>query len=177
MLETKLHYAEKQVDDLLAEKAITRSCISDVTGLLSGITETHDPMISITVKKHLSEMLRPVFAMLHRLEGVSKPMHFPKQGEKADPKIKRMNSPKLQLNLLSSSKNQRRKKTYSMKNPLLMIVKTKSLMKLSSKGGRLTRHRLMNMIASSERQKKKKELKRKLKPFSKAKCCYFQSGP
>nr|KAJ0219876.1 hypothetical protein LSAT_V11C200068720 [Lactuca sativa] len=68
VLETKLHYAQYQVDDLIAKKAVTRSCISDVTGLLSDIIETHDPIISITVKKHLSEMLRLVFAMLHCLE-------------------------------------------------------------------------------------------------------------
>nr|KAJ0188191.1 hypothetical protein LSAT_V11C900483250 [Lactuca sativa] len=68
VLGNKLHYTTKQIDDLLAEKAVMRSCISDVTGLLSDIIETHNPMISITVKKHLAEKLRPVFAMLHHLE-------------------------------------------------------------------------------------------------------------
>ncbi|CAI9299910.1 unnamed protein product [Lactuca saligna] len=73
VLETKLQYAHKRVDDLIAEKAVTRSCIYDVTGLLYDIIETRNLMISITVKKHLADKLRPVFAMLHRLEGVSQP--------------------------------------------------------------------------------------------------------
>nr|KAJ0202079.1 hypothetical protein LSAT_V11C600329050 [Lactuca sativa] len=43
VLETKLQYTQKQVDDLLAEKAVTQSCIPDVNGLLSDIIETRDP--------------------------------------------------------------------------------------------------------------------------------------
>ncbi|CAI9278325.1 unnamed protein product [Lactuca saligna] len=81
VLETKLQYTHKQVDDLIAEKAVTCSCISDVTELLSDIIETHDLMTSITLKKHLADKLRPMFAMLHHLEGVSQPMFFfSKQG-------------------------------------------------------------------------------------------------
>ncbi|CAH1420789.1 unnamed protein product [Lactuca virosa] len=57
-----------------------RSFITNVTGLLSDIIETRDPVISLNVKKHLSEKLSSVFAMLHRLEGVSKPVSFSKQG-------------------------------------------------------------------------------------------------
>nr|KAJ0216474.1 hypothetical protein LSAT_V11C300130030 [Lactuca sativa] len=76
VLETKLHYTQKQVDDLLAEKAVTRSCISDVNRLLS-----------ITVRKHLLEKLRPVFAMFHRSEGVLTPMSFPKQGGEGSSKV------------------------------------------------------------------------------------------
>ncbi|CAI9302398.1 unnamed protein product [Lactuca saligna] len=51
VLETQLHYTEKQVDDLQSEKAVTRSCISNVTGLLSNIIETREPMNSITGEK------------------------------------------------------------------------------------------------------------------------------
>nr|KAJ0186805.1 hypothetical protein LSAT_V11C900484900 [Lactuca sativa] len=50
-----------------------------------------------------------------------------------------------------------------------MIVKTKSMTKLSLKGGRLARQRLMNMLASSERLKRKKELRRKLRTWSASK--------
>ncbi|CAH1444057.1 unnamed protein product [Lactuca virosa] len=71
LLSTKLEALEKQVKDLLSERAVMRSCITDVTGLLSNIIETRDSMITITMRKHLQENLKPVFAMLHRLEGVS----------------------------------------------------------------------------------------------------------
>ena len=49
VLDTKIQHAQQKVDDLLAEKAVTRSWISDINGLLSDIIETRDPMISITV--------------------------------------------------------------------------------------------------------------------------------
>ncbi|CAH1450550.1 unnamed protein product [Lactuca virosa] len=57
-----------------------RSCITDVTGMLWDIIETRDSMITITMRKHLAEKLRPVFAMLHCLEGVSDQTFNLKQG-------------------------------------------------------------------------------------------------
>nr|KAJ0209074.1 hypothetical protein LSAT_V11C400212250 [Lactuca sativa] len=76
VLETNLCYTEKQVDDLLSERAVIRSCISDVTKMLFDIIEACDPRISITIKNNLLEKLRPVFAMLHRLEGFLKSGSF-----------------------------------------------------------------------------------------------------
>nr|KAJ0198132.1 hypothetical protein LSAT_V11C700377460 [Lactuca sativa] len=49
VLETKVHYTQTKVDDLLVENAVMRNCISDINGLLSDIIETRDPMISITI--------------------------------------------------------------------------------------------------------------------------------
>nr|KAJ0209922.1 hypothetical protein LSAT_V11C400209070 [Lactuca sativa] len=69
VLETKLHYTQQKVDDLLAEKEVTRSCIYDINRLVSDIIETRDPMISITVGKHLLEKLRPVFAIFSPFGG------------------------------------------------------------------------------------------------------------
>ncbi|CAI9280389.1 unnamed protein product [Lactuca saligna] len=74
----KLENAEKKVKDLLSERAVIRSCISDVTSLLSDIIKTRALMITITVRKHLAEKLRHVFDMLHRLEGVSPQNSNPK---------------------------------------------------------------------------------------------------
>lgn len=67
VLDIKVQQFEKQVKDLLAERAVVRSFITDVTGFISNIIETRDSMISITVRKHLAEKLSPVFTMLHRL--------------------------------------------------------------------------------------------------------------
>ncbi|CAH1449006.1 unnamed protein product [Lactuca virosa] len=80
LLSTKIEASEKQVNDLLSERAVMRSCITDVTGLLSDIIETRDSMITITIHKHLQEKLKTVFAMLHRLEGVSDQSLNLKQG-------------------------------------------------------------------------------------------------
>ncbi|CAH1453591.1 unnamed protein product [Lactuca virosa] len=56
------------------------SYITDVTGMLSDIIETRDSIITITMRKYLAEKFRPVFAMLHHLEGVSNQSFNPKQG-------------------------------------------------------------------------------------------------
>ncbi|CAI9259665.1 unnamed protein product [Lactuca saligna] len=109
VLETKIQYDEKQVDDFLAEKALTHICISNVTRLLSDITKTRDPMISITVKKHLSEMLRLVFATLHHLEGVSKPVSFHKQGGEGSSKVQTNEPPKSPIKPLVIKKEPKRK--------------------------------------------------------------------
>ncbi|CAI9280707.1 unnamed protein product [Lactuca saligna] len=71
VLDTKLQQSDKRVHDLLSKKEAVRTCITDVTSLLSDIIETRDSMISITLHKHLAEKLNPVFAMLYRLQGVS----------------------------------------------------------------------------------------------------------
>ncbi|CAI9302669.1 unnamed protein product [Lactuca saligna] len=57
-----------------------RSCISDVTSMLLDIIDTRDSMISITMRKHLQEKLKPIFSMLHHLEGVSDQAFNPNQG-------------------------------------------------------------------------------------------------
>ena len=82
VLTVKLDNAAKQINELLSEKAIMKSCITDVNALLSDIIETHDLMITITIKRHLSEKIRPVFTMLNRVEGVSESSLILKQGEK-----------------------------------------------------------------------------------------------
>ncbi|CAI9290321.1 unnamed protein product [Lactuca saligna] len=107
VLTVKLENAEKRVNDLLSEKAAMKSCIADVNGLLSDIIKARDSMIIITVKKCLSENLRPVYAIIHRLEGVPESSSIPKQrgegvtqSKKEDPKpsakptVKSENEPK-----------------------------------------------------------------------------------
>ncbi|CAI9299729.1 unnamed protein product [Lactuca saligna] len=79
VLIVNLEHVEKDIQDLIAEKAIMKSCISDVNGFISDIIKTKDPMITITVLKHLAEKLRPMFAMLLHLEGIPEPSVIPKQ--------------------------------------------------------------------------------------------------
>ncbi|CAI9264617.1 unnamed protein product [Lactuca saligna] len=75
----KIEKANLKVKDLLSERAVMRSCISDVTSLLLDIIESRDSMISIIVRKHLADKLTVVFAMLHRLQGVSPQSSHQKQ--------------------------------------------------------------------------------------------------
>ncbi|CAI9294289.1 unnamed protein product [Lactuca saligna] len=62
----KLENTDKQVNDLLSEKSAMKSYITDVPSMHSDIIETRDS--TVTIRKHLAEKLRHVFAMLHRLE-------------------------------------------------------------------------------------------------------------
>lgn len=95
VLDIKLQQFEKQVKDLLSERAIVRSFITYVTGFISNIIETRDSMISITVCKHLAERLSPVFTMLHRLQGISPQLSDQKQGGEVGSKVE---TPKVHVN-------------------------------------------------------------------------------
>ncbi|CAI9267848.1 unnamed protein product [Lactuca saligna] len=119
--------------------------IADVTGMVLDIIETRDSMITITVKKHLAEKLGPIFAMLHRLEGVPKSSSIPNKGEKVCHNPRRK-TPNLQSSTLSKENlSLKEKKNFSVKNPLLTTAKTKSLMKTSSKEESHERLKWMNI--------------------------------
>lgn len=79
VLQFKLENAEKRVTGLLSKKAVMKSCIAHVNTMHSDIIQARDSMIIITVKKHLSEKLRPIFAMLHIFEGVAESCSILKQ--------------------------------------------------------------------------------------------------
>ncbi|CAI9280548.1 unnamed protein product [Lactuca saligna] len=87
VLTVKLKNAEKQVNDLLSEKVTMKTCIAEIIGMLLDIIETRDLMITIMVKKHLAEKLSPVFAMLHRLEGVPESSFILKQAGEGKEKL------------------------------------------------------------------------------------------
>ncbi|CAI9293820.1 unnamed protein product [Lactuca saligna] len=97
-LSVKLEQFEKQVQDLLLEKAVIKSCITDVTVFLSYLIEARDLIIPITMRKYLSENIRPTFTILHRLEGVPESSSILKKvgdqiqptSEKPKPAVKRM---------------------------------------------------------------------------------------
>ncbi|CAI9293790.1 unnamed protein product [Lactuca saligna] len=94
VLTINLEHVEKQVNDMIIERAVMKICISDITGLLSDIIETRDSTITISIRKHLHEKLRPVFAMLHKLEGVSDQCYVPKQGGEGGLVVSRKEEPK-----------------------------------------------------------------------------------
>ena len=80
---------EKLHEDLAIENAIMDKIVVKTekvkvltvkTKVLTNIIETRDSLITITVKKHLAEKRRPLFAMLKRIEGVSDSRSLLKQG-------------------------------------------------------------------------------------------------
>ena len=101
VLSIKLTHANKHFDNLLSEKAGMKSCIADVNAYLNNFIKTHDSLITIYVGKHLVDKLRPVFAMLNRLDGVSEFNTLPKQG--GDTEKPSTKNPRNQLVLLMNT--------------------------------------------------------------------------
>ncbi|CAI9294471.1 unnamed protein product [Lactuca saligna] len=61
---------------------MVKSVVTDVNQFLQTLIETHDSMLTISVRQHCADKLRPVFSMLDRIEGVLASSTLPKQGEK-----------------------------------------------------------------------------------------------
>ncbi|CAI9299760.1 unnamed protein product [Lactuca saligna] len=113
VLTVKPEIFEKQVNELLSEKAAMKSYIVDVTGMLSDIIENHDSIIMIMVKMPLAEKLRPIFAMLHRLEGVLESSSILKQGGEGVPLSKKEDpKPSAKHTVKSKSEPKGKRKTF-----------------------------------------------------------------
>lgn len=96
VLSVKLNYANLYLDDLESEKIVLKSCVLEVNEYLHHILDTRDSLLTVVVRQHLADKLKPIFAMLNRIEGVSECDVLPKQGE-----IIKNNSRKRRVNLLN----------------------------------------------------------------------------
>lgn len=76
----QLSQANNEVNHLRSEKVVVKSCVSDIHAILSNVPEAHDPILTISVRHHLANKLRPALGMLSRIEGVSETVVPPKQG-------------------------------------------------------------------------------------------------
>nr|KAJ0221051.1 hypothetical protein LSAT_V11C200068880 [Lactuca sativa] len=85
-LETKLALctATAELNDLKSEREVIRSSTPEVHSILLHLIKAHDPIITITIRRHLADKLRPALDILSRIEGVPVTGVQPKQGgEKA----------------------------------------------------------------------------------------------
>ncbi|CAI9269809.1 unnamed protein product [Lactuca saligna] len=79
----KLRTATTEVNDLKSEREVIRSSAADVHSILLHLLEAHDPIITITIRRHLADKLKPALDILSRIEGVPVSGVQPKQwGEK-----------------------------------------------------------------------------------------------
>ena len=163
---------------MLTDKTITKSCISDITSFLSDVIETRDTMITISIRKHLNEKLRPVFAMLHKLQGVLDQTFVPKQGGGGGSTVMtRKEGPKAPTKLVVKQEPKGKENCLKM-SPSLTIVKMKrSDMKMSSKDERFAMPNWIRTTESSVRLMKNKGLIKKLRPHFREESFYFPSGP
>lgn len=79
VLNVKLSYANKQIDELKSEKVVIKSCVSDVNVDLYNLIETCESLLAVYVRQHLVEKLKPIFSMLDKIQGVPE-SSIPKQG-------------------------------------------------------------------------------------------------
>lgn len=79
VLAAKLAQENKEIKELKSEQVFIKS-VGDVNALLSNILDAHNPILSISIRRHLADKFRPALAMLNQIEGVSKSSDLPKQG-------------------------------------------------------------------------------------------------
>nr|KAJ0184979.1 hypothetical protein LSAT_V11C900506550 [Lactuca sativa] len=77
----KLRTANVVINDLKSEREVIRSFAVDVHSILLHLIEAHDPIITITVRCHLADKLRPTLDTLSRIESVPVTGVLPKQGQ------------------------------------------------------------------------------------------------
>nr|KAJ0220199.1 hypothetical protein LSAT_V11C200056640 [Lactuca sativa] len=70
MQNLKPRTATTELNDLNSEKEVVRSLVADVHSILLHLVEAHDPIITITTRRHLADKLRPTLDILSRIEGV-----------------------------------------------------------------------------------------------------------
>lgn len=63
-----------------SKNIVIKSCVSEVNHNLQRLVETHDSFLSVSVRQHLADKLKPLFSMLNKIEGVSKSDALLKQG-------------------------------------------------------------------------------------------------
>lgn len=72
VLSHKLNYVNKHLDDLESEKAVIKTCVSEINQYMNHMVETRDSILTIVVLQHLTENLKPIFDMWNRIECVSR---------------------------------------------------------------------------------------------------------
>ncbi|XP_023756113.1 uncharacterized protein LOC111904595 [Lactuca sativa] len=77
---------DRQINDLKSEREVIQSSTADVHSILLHLTEASDPLITITVRRHLAAKLRPTLDVLSHTEGVSVTGVQPKQGGEKESK-------------------------------------------------------------------------------------------
>nr|KAJ0205612.1 hypothetical protein LSAT_V11C500229060 [Lactuca sativa] len=79
-LSLELSQANMEIESLRAEDTVLKSCVNDVHSLTSNLLEAHDSVLTISVRRHLTDKLLPALEMLSRIRGVTEPIDTPQQG-------------------------------------------------------------------------------------------------
>ena len=76
----KQSHANKEIKEIKSKRVVIKSIVRDVNALISNILGIHDPILRISIRRHLAENFHPALAMLNQIKGVSKSHDLAKQG-------------------------------------------------------------------------------------------------
>lgn len=58
----KLSQANQQIKELKFKKAVIKSCVADINADFHGLIETCDSLLTVSVRQHLVEKLKPIYS-------------------------------------------------------------------------------------------------------------------
>ncbi|CAI9290795.1 unnamed protein product [Lactuca saligna] len=113
MQNLRLRTATNELNDFKCEREVIRSSVGDVHSILFHLLDAHDPILTISIRRHLPDKLRPALDILSRIEGVSVTDVQPKEGgdkAKSQPPPEPKSTAKPKVNEASDSKRDKKKK-------------------------------------------------------------------
>ena len=78
-----LAHAQKEIASLKTKQTVLKSCAGDIISILRNLVNAHDPVLTLTIRNHLTAKLLPAIQMLSQIQGVTEPVVDPQQGEEA----------------------------------------------------------------------------------------------
>ncbi|KAL7605732.1 hypothetical protein Lser_V15G20073 [Lactuca serriola] len=82
----QLSQVNNEVNQIHSERVVVKSCVSDVHIILSNVLEAHDPILTLSVQRHIADKFCHALGFLSRIEGVLETTVPPKQGSHPEPK-------------------------------------------------------------------------------------------
>ncbi|KAL7612051.1 hypothetical protein Lser_V15G04885 [Lactuca serriola] len=76
----QLAQAQQEITLLQTQRAVLQSCTGDVKNMLTGVLDSHDPFLTLTIRQHLQAKLLPAITILSEMKGVSEKLVLPRQG-------------------------------------------------------------------------------------------------
>nr|KAJ0195502.1 hypothetical protein LSAT_V11C700372310 [Lactuca sativa] len=88
-LHTKVDTRLTQLEaELAVENKIMDDSVGDVHSILLHLLDAHDSILTVSIRRHLAEKLRPALDIFSRIEGVPETSVLPKQGGEKIPQGK-----------------------------------------------------------------------------------------
>lgn len=71
ILKVQLANTNQELDALKSKMVVLKRCVTDFKLFWQTFIETHNSLLTVSVRQHLADKFEPVFSMLNRIKGVS----------------------------------------------------------------------------------------------------------